>query len=110
MRNPPTIRPQELLRHSASSPGENRHDNDDSLVGSLVRITPDAMNGCIDMAADSGVIGVSPVSRVTVAGPIAVTGPITRAIGRSVAVTGPMTIAASRIITECQRRPILGQF
>jgi hypothetical protein len=46
------------------------------------------MNGGIDMAADNGVIGVSPGSRVTVAGPVAVTGPITRAIGRSV--TGPI--------------------
>jgi len=56
------------------------------------------MSDGVDMAADNGVIGVSvtPVS-----GGVAVTGPITRAIGRSVTVrgvaeTGPITGAIRR--------------
>jgi hypothetical protein len=56
---------------------------------------PDAMNGGIDMVADNRVIGVSPVSRLTVTGPISVTGPITRAIGRGVAVAGTISVAIS---------------
>ena len=61
------------------------------------------MSGCIEMVADNRVIGVSPVSRVTVSGPIAVTSPIaitcpiTGAVGRSVAIAGRIARASPRL-------------
>ena len=68
---------------------EGHNNNDDALVGFLVRITitPDTISGSIDMAADIRVIGVS----VTAVSRVAVSGPITRAVSRvAVAVTGPI--------------------
>ena len=60
-------------------------------------MTPDTISAGIDAVPENRVIRISvtPVSRVAVAGPIAIA--VGRSVGvRGVAVTGPITVAISR--------------